>query len=130
MPALAATSQPLEVSGRVKFAFDGIYRNQGPMGTGLLNNTGTTAVLDTGKVEIVIISRHQEPSDLSCLLSARIDPLKKRYVVLKSRVHWRAGLGALAREVVECDGLGVTTSDYGLLEFRNVRRPIYPLDPM
>jgi microcystin degradation protein MlrC len=98
------------------------------MAKGIMNNTGTTAVLDTGKVEIVIISRHHEPFDLSCLQSAGIDPRKKRYVVLKSRVHWRAGFGKIAREVVECAGLGVTTSDYRQLAFAKVRRPIFPLD--
>jgi microcystin degradation protein MlrC len=130
MPALRQASQPLEISGKVKFIFDGRYRNHGPMSKGTLNDTGTTVVIDTGKVEIVIVSHHQEPNDINCLQSVNIDPLQKRYIVLKSRVHWRAGLGNLAREVVECDGLGVTTSDYSQLEFRNVRRPIYPLDPI
>lgn len=130
MPALRGTNPALEVSGRVKFIFDGRYRNHGPMYKGVLNDTGTTVVLDTGKVEIVIVSQHQEPFDLSCLQSAGIDPLKKRYVVLKSRVHWRAGFGNLAHEIVECGGLGVTTSNYGQLTFKNVRRPIYPLDSM
>ena len=128
LPALGLPNPPLPVSGRVKFVFDGRYRNHGPMAKGIMNNTGTTAVLDTGKVEIVIISRHHEPFDLSCLQSAGIDPLKKRYVVLKSRVHWRAGFGKIAREVVECAGLGVTTSDYSQLTFAKVRRPIFPLD--
>ncbi|HEX2540351.1 MAG TPA: MlrC C-terminal domain-containing protein [Caldimonas sp.] len=42
--------------------------------------------------------------------AARGDPRKKRYVVLKSGIHWRAGFGQVAREVIECDGVGVTTS--------------------
>ena len=130
LPALALPNPPVQVSGRVKFVFDGRYRNHGPMYKGVLNDTGTTAVVDTGKVEIVVISQHQEPFDMSCLQSAGIDPLKKRYVVLKSRVHWRAGFGPIAREVVECAGLGVTTSDYGQLSFTKVRRPIFPLDPI
>lgn len=130
LPSLRQPNPPLEVSGTVKFVFDGLYRNHGPMYKGVLNDTGTTVVLDTGKVEIVIISQHQEPFDLSCLQSAGIDPLKKSYVILKSRVHWRAGFGDLAREVVECSGLGVTTSDYSQLEFKHVRRPIYPLDAL
>ena len=57
-----------------------------------------------------------------------IDPLQKRYVMLKSRVHWRAGLGAMVKAVVDCAGIGVCTSDYSELTFRKVRRPIYPLD--
>jgi microcystin degradation protein MlrC len=50
-------------------------------------------------------------------------------VMLKSRVHWRAGLGDLASSVIECAGVGVCTSDYSTLDFKNVRRPIFPLDP-
>ena len=50
--------------------------------------------------------------------------------MLKSRVHWRAGLGSLARHIVECNGTGVCTSDYAALPFHRLRRPIYPLDPL
>lgn len=35
----------------------------------------------------------------------------------------------LARAVVECDGRGVTSSDYGLFPFGHVKRPVYPFDP-
>ncbi|WP_144630670.1 M81 family metallopeptidase [Bordetella genomosp. 13] len=130
MPALRQQSRPLTVSGRVKLVFDGVYLNRGPMYRGVRNDTGLTVVLDTGRVEIVIVSRHQEPFDVNCLLSAGIDPLQKRYVALKSRVHWRAGFADMATEVIECTGMGVTTSDYGQVQYRHVRRPIYPLDPL
>ena len=130
MPALAQPSQPLQVTGRVKLVFDGVYLNRGPMYRGVRNDTGLTVVLDTGKVQIVIVSRHQEPFDINCLLSAGIDPLQKRYVALKSRVHWRAGFADMATEIIACTGVGVTTSDYSQVEFKHVRRPIYPLDAM
>ena len=48
--------------------------------------------------------------------------------MLKSRVHWRAGFGDLAKATVECAGVGVCTSDYSVLDFRRIRRPIYPLE--
>jgi microcystin degradation protein MlrC len=128
MPAIPGDSRPLVVTGRVKTISDGRFRNRGPMQRGVLTDMGPSVVLDTGRVEIALISRQVEPSDLNCLLALGIDPLQKRYVMLKSRVHWRAGLGKLARAVVECAGHGVCTSDYSQLTFRNVRRPIYPLD--
>ncbi|AUL37168.1 PF07364 family protein [Bordetella holmesii CDC-H635-BH] len=130
MPALKVQSAPLTVTARVKLVFDGVYLNRGPMYRGVRNDTGFTVVLDTGKVEIVVVSRHQEPFDINCLLSAGIDPLQKRYVVLKSRVHWRAGFSEMATDIIECTGVGVTTSDYSQIEFKHVRRPIYPLDAM
>ena len=128
MPAIPGESRPIAVTGTVKTISNGRFRNKGPMGRGVLTDMGPSVVIDTGRVEIALISRHVEPSDLNCLLALGIDPLQKRYVMLKSRIHWRAGMGAMAKAVVECAGMGVCTSDYSQLAFKNVRRPIYPLD--
>jgi microcystin degradation protein MlrC len=128
MPAIPGESRPLTVTGTVKTIAHGRFRNRGPMGRGVLTDMGPSVVIDTGKVEIALISRHVEPSDLNCLLALGIDPMQKRYVMLKSRIHWRAGLGSVAKAVVECAGMGVCTSDYSELSFTHVRRPIYPLD--
>jgi microcystin degradation protein MlrC len=128
MPSINKTGEPREVTGRVKLISDGLYRNQGPASTGMLMDMGPTVVFDTGKVEIVVVSRQQEPNDKNCLLSLGIDPTRKKYLMLKSRIHYRAGYGDIAKEVIECAGTGVCTSDYSQLTFKNVRRPIYPLD--
>jgi microcystin degradation protein MlrC len=130
MPAIDLTGQPLTVSGRVKIITDGVYRNEGPASRGVLMDMGTTVVLDTGRVEIVVISRHQEPNDLACLRSLGIEPLHKRFLMLKSRVHFRAGFGDVAKHIVECAGTGVCTSDYSTLDFKHVERPVYPLDDL
>ncbi len=128
MPAVGLKGEPRSVSGRVKLVCDGRYRNLGPMARGEMNEMGPTAVLDTGRVQIVVISNHVEPHDLAAFIAVGMDPTRKKFVMLKSRVHWRAGLGALAHAVVECAGTGVCTSDYERLAFKKVRRPIYPLD--
>ena len=130
MPSIGLTGEPRTVTGRVKLICDGRYRNRGPMARGEVNDMGPTAVLDTGKVEIVVISNHVEPHDLAAFVAVGIDPGAKRYLMLKSRVHWRAGLRNLAGDVVECAGTGVCTSDYALLDFKRVRRPIYPLEAL
>lgn len=88
---------------------------------------GQTVVLDTGKVQIVLLSWHIEPTAQEMLQVLGIDPPRETCVAIKSRVHWRADPGRIAREIVECGG--VRTSDYGQLTFRNVRRPVFPLDP-
>src|SRR5712692_9867868 len=118
MPAIPGESPPLTVSGTVKTISNGRFRNKGPMGRGVLTDMGPSAVIDTGRVEVALISRHVEPSDLNCFYALGIDPLQKRFLMLKSRIHWRAGLGTMARAVVECAGMGVCTSDYSQLTFR------------
>ncbi len=130
LPSLGLKGEPLEVSGTVKRVVDGLYRNEGPMARGEQMDMGRTAVLDTGRVEIVVVSRQVEPFDIAAFRAVGIDPSSKRYLMLKSRVHWRAGLGPIARGVIECAGTGVCTSDYSQLHFRKVRRPAYPLDDM
>ena len=129
MPALGLAGKPRSVTGNVRRIVSGIYRNEGPMARGELADMGAAAVLDTGKVEIAVISRHVEPHDIASFRTLGIEPSRKRYVMLKSRVHWRAGLGPLAKAVVECAGEGVCTSDYSQLRFARVRRPVFPLDP-
>jgi microcystin degradation protein MlrC len=128
MPSIGRKGEPREVTGTVKLISNGQYRNRGPASRGVLMDMGPTVVLDTGKVEIVVITRHQEPNDLGCFLSVGIDPLEKKFLMLKSRIHYRAGFKPIAKQVIECAGVGVCTSDYDMLKFKKVRRPIYPLD--
>ncbi len=128
MPSIDRSGEPLVVTGRVRTLSDGEWIVRGPMYTGVKVTMGPTAVLDTGKIQIVIVSRHHEPWDQGVFTSVGIDPGSKRYLLLKSRIHYRAGFAPLARATITCDGEGVTTSDNNLLRFQHVRRPIFPLD--
>lgn len=128
MPALAEQSSPLQLTGRVKLISDGLFPATVAMSRGLTMNMGKTVVFSTGQVDIVIISRHIEPFDPGCFKSLGIDPGSRRYLMLKSRIHYRVGFMPIVKNVVECAGRGVCTSDYSELTFRQVRRPIYPLD--
>jgi microcystin degradation protein MlrC len=128
MPSIDMKGEPLEVTGTVKSLTNGEWIVRGPMYTGVKVSMGHSAVLDTGDVEIVITSQHHEPWDLGVFTSVGIQPEHKRYLLLKSRIHYRAGFGDLGKHTITCDGHGVTTSDNTLLDFQKVRRPIYPLD--
>jgi microcystin degradation protein MlrC len=98
------------------------------MYTGVRMHMGPSAVFDTGDIAFVVISRHLEPFDLGVFRSLGIEPTAKHYLLLKSRIHYRAGFLPIARHVVECAGEGVTSSDYSLFRFSKLRRPIYPID--
>lgn len=129
MPTIGKMGEPIEVTGKVRALTDGDFVVTVPMGRGTTMSMGKTAVLDTGNVQIVVISQHTEPYDLGCFRSVGIEPTEKRYLVLKSRIHHRAGFAAIARHEIPCNGVGVTSSDNSLFTFEKVRRPIYPLEP-
>src|SRR5579872_6696671 len=128
MPSVKLKGAPLTITGRVRTLTDGEWVVRGPMYTGVTVRMGPTAVLDTGTMQLVIVSRHHEPWDIGVFTSVGIDPRTKRYLLLKSRIHYRAGFAPLGRATITLDGEGVTTSDNTKLDYANVRRPIFPLD--
>jgi len=130
MPALELKGRPLNVRGRVAKLTDGHFTVTGPMMTGMQISLGRTAVLDTGKVLIFVSENRYEPFDTGCFTHAGVDPAKKKYVLIKSRQHFRAGFEPLAKEIILVAGPGVCSSDYSLFPFKHMRRPIYPLDDM
>ena len=128
MPALEVQSAPLELRGRVKLLADGRFPATVAMSRGLTMNMGLAGVLSVGSVDIVVVSRHIEPFDPGCFRALGIEPTSRRFLMLKSRIHYRVGFKPLVRETVECAGVGVCTSDYSQVDFTEVRRPIFPLD--
>lgn len=128
MPAIGLAGRPLRISGRVRNITDGEIVFTGPMYTGLKSHLGRTAVLDTGRAQIVVTERHHEPFDLVIFRHCGIEPTKKRYLMLKSRIHYRAGFKPIAAHIVECAGAGVTNADLSVYRYRKLARPIYPLD--
>ena len=127
-PAVGVKGSPLAVTGTVRRLTDGVFTVTGPMNTGARVDLGRSAVLDTGTIEILVTEERHEPFDVGCFTHAGVEPAKKRYILIKSRQHFRAGFGPILKHVVMVSGPGITTSDYSLYPWKQVRRPIYPLD--
>jgi len=130
MPQINLPGKPLTVTGKVTRITEGEFVVTGPMATGTRIRMGRTAVLDTGPMQIVVSERRSEPFDLGVFTHCGIDPRRKRYVLIKSRQHFRAGFEPIARHIVLCDGDGVTSSDLRLFTYRNRRRPLYPFEAL
>jgi microcystin degradation protein MlrC len=131
MPQLGLEAKPLRLTGKVVSTSEGRWVVKGPMYTGITVDTGPTAVFETGGMKIVVTSRHHEPWDAGILAENGIDPRACRFILLKSRIHYRAGFQPVQPDLalhIALDGEGVTTSDNARLTYRNLRRPIYPLD--
>lgn len=128
MPALNLKGKPMRLEGKVRAITDGEFTVTGPMATGARIRMGRTAVLDTGRVQVVVSEGRSEPFDLGVFTHCGIDPRRKRYVLIKSRQHFRAGFEPIARQIVECQGLGVTASDIALFDYKRRPKPLYPFE--
>jgi microcystin degradation protein MlrC len=129
MPAIGRKGEPLELTGKVRTISDGRFVARGPMFTGVTWNLGRAVVLDTGAMQVVVIEENHEPFDLGIFRSVGIEPTAKKFLLLKSRIHYRAGFLPISKAIIECNGVGVTGSDYRQFQFTKLRRPIFPLDP-
>ena len=129
MPAVHLKGTPLPLTGTVQCITDGRYTVTGPMMTGTRLKLGRTAVLDVGPARVVVCELPQEPFDTGVFTHCGLDPARARYVLIKSRQHFRAGFAPLAKHIVMVAGPGVCISDYSRLPFARIPRPLYPLDP-
>lgn len=124
----AKLSPGLEVAARVVSLSDGRFVYEGPMQRGIAASMGPTAVLRVGGVEVVVASNRFQVYDRQFFASQGIDPAAKRVVAVKSAHHFRAAFAPIAREVIVVDAAGITSPDPKKFPYRNVRRPIWPLD--
>ena len=119
---------PLDLTVSVKSLTDGQFTLSTPMGQGSLVTLGKMARLVCDGVDIVVASKRTQVLDPGPFLLHGIDVGRCRIVGLKSSAHFRAGFAAIAKHIVTADPPGITTSNLSNLPYRQLRRPIYPLD--
>ena len=89
---------------------------------------GSSVAFETEHATLIVTERLQEPWDFGVFTSLGVDPLDFKYIMLKSRMYFRPVFGPVAEAIVYCDGDGVTSSNNEKFDFKNIRRPIFPLD--
>ncbi|MCP3686951.1 MAG: M81 family metallopeptidase [Gammaproteobacteria bacterium] len=127
--AIQQTGRRLNCKGIVEALTDGIFTIQGPMQTGLRVDLGRSVLLNIGTARLLICEQRWEPYDPGCFLQAGIDVKTAKFILIKSRQHFRATFEQIAKHIVLAAGPGVCSSDYSQFRFSNLLRPVYPLDP-
>jgi microcystin degradation protein MlrC len=124
---------PVEVQGEVKRVTDGRFRRSGPVAAGIEVSLGRTAVISAagrheGRVEIIVSERRTQVDDLTLFRILGMDPATKKMVAVKSNVSFRPAFTPTASDIIETATPGITTPDFDFFEFRQVHRPIFPID--
>lgn len=127
-PSINGEKEPLRLKGRVAAIHDGDITVQGPVFTGTKLNLGPTVLFETNDMQIVVTSNRAEPYDPGIFRCVGVNPEEKRYIVLKSRMQCKPAFLPFSKGYVDCNGIGVTTSDYSAFDYKRLRRPIYPFD--
>ena len=128
VPSIGQVGHGISCTGTVRKITDGRFILSGPMQTGLEVCLGRTVILDIGAAQILLSEERWEPYDPACFTHAGLDPEGCRYILLKSRQHFRAGFESIASHIVLAAGPGVCSSDYAQFDFERLVTPIFPLD--
>ena len=126
---LGITPIPRNLAGKVAKISDGEYVITGPTYTGERIRMGRTVLFEMPEVKIIVTETPQEHWDIGIFTHIGLDPSAHRFLVLKSRMYCRPVFVPIARATIECDGGGVTSSDYSKFPYSKISRPVYPLDP-
>lgn len=120
--------KPLHISGKVRSISDGTYISTR---TGLVSSMGRTVVLLVDSIEILVTEKKSNGFP-ETFRSVGTEPLDRKAVVVKSNIHYRAPYEPIAKEIIEVDSPGLAIQDACRLDelhgYKNVRRPIFPLD--
>ena len=119
---------PLLLEGELLSISDGHFVGDGPMIHGLHGSFGPSAVLRVGGIELLVVTIARQMLDLQQFKTFGIDPENKHVVALKSMQHFRAAFEPIAGQIIVCDSGALCTPRYDRLPYRNVPRPIFPLD--
>jgi len=119
---------PLQVHGRVVTLSDGEFTGWGPVVRGRPVLCGPSARIDVGGLKLVVVSIRQAANDQGYFHVVGIQPQREPLLVIKSRGHFRADFEPIAQTIIEVDAPGAANPNLERFEFKNVRRPIWPLD--
>jgi microcystin degradation protein MlrC len=92
---------------------------------------GKTALLRLGGIRVVVVSLRKQCAEPAMLEHLGIDLRAVRSLVVKSRGHFRAGFDDIFPRdaIIEVDVPGLTAVVLTRVPYRNIQRPIWPLDP-
>lgn len=120
--------KPIELKNAyVKTISDGVYRKKNPMGAGGIGTIGTTVLLQSGNVSIVVAAGRRQTLDDAPFRIVGIDWEDMRILVLKSAQHFKGWWVGRAKTIIACDSPGIQSADLESFDYRFLNVDYFPL---
>jgi len=121
---------PVRLTATVKAICDGEFTHQGPGFHGVTFKRGTTVVLQSRSISLVVSERPTIQWEPEFYRSLGLEPREAKIVVVKSPGGFRAAYEPISAGIVEVETPGISCSDLTALPWERIGRPIYPLDDL
>ena len=120
--------QPVTVTGRVTRLSDGRFRYVGGVWDNVESNMGLSAVLSIGAVQVLVASHATYDWMDEQFRSMGLSASEAKFIVAKNPMNYRQAYGAIAKAIFVLDTPGPTPPTVRHVQYKNVRRPYFPLD--
>jgi microcystin degradation protein MlrC len=108
---------PVALEATVVKLTDGVFRNIGPMETGIELRCGRTALLKSGNISIIVTEFVAPANDPAFFHLHGIDIENEQLLFVKAKNHFRAAFDAICSEIVDIDAPGPACLDMTMLPF-------------
>ena len=128
VPSINQIGYGLNCTGIVNKITDGSFTITSPVQTGLKVCLGRTVVFDIGSAIIILSEEGWEPYGPELFIHGGLIPEESQFMLIKSRVHFRAGFESITSNIIMAAGPGVCSSDYSQFNFSRLPKPMFPFD--
>ena len=119
------SGDPLDVVATVRQLGTDLYQHY--LG-GSRARMGDSAALSVEGIDVIVNAVRCQTFSPDAFTNLGVDPSERRYVVVKSMNHFRAGFDGIASTTLYATSPGAMNVDYPEIPYCRVRRPIFPLD--
>lgn len=112
----------VDVQVQVDVLTDGVFRNSGPMHTGVERHCGNTVILRLAQLpdaRVIVTERVVAADDPSFYALHGIDLNQLRLLCVKAKNHFRAAFAERCAQIIDCDAPGPACQDLSALPFRH-----------
>ncbi|MEO0399896.1 MAG: M81 family metallopeptidase [Pseudomonadota bacterium] len=119
---------PLDIEARVVSIIDGRYVRKGPYMPGFEADLGPSVRLKISAIDVIVTTYPSQSEEREQLRIFGYDPNDASVIFLKGQNHLRADYDQFSSKLLYVDGGGIGSRDYAIFPYKNIRRPIWPLD--
>jgi microcystin degradation protein MlrC len=115
--AMKEYGAPVQVEATVARLTDGVFRNIGPMETGIELRCGRTALLKCGNISVIVTEFVAPANDPAFFHLHGIDIENEQLLFVKAKNHFRAAFDSICTEIIDIDAPGPACLDMRMLPF-------------
>jgi len=118
----------ITVQAKVKSCYRGIFTQEGPAGKGTVIDIGPAAVLQIGKIDVLVCHKIAGNGDPQLFRAFGMEPAAYQLVAVKACTSFKVAYQEISSQIYQARTSGAASSDLYSLGFSRLPRPFHPFE--